>query len=67
MKITKRYTYLLIGILSFFLGGQHLKAQNYASSLELTGGLVEDGYGINAGYNYYLNRFKFHPKYWLFQ
>ena len=35
------------------------KAQNYASSLEISGGLVEDGFGLNAGYNYYLNRLNY--------
>lgn len=59
MRKIKRYAFVLIGILSFLLGGQHLKAQNYASSLELSSGVVEDGYGINAGYNYYLNRFRY--------
>lgn len=59
MRIIKRYAFVFFGILSFLLGGQHLKAQNYASSLELSSGIVEDGYGINAGYNYYLNRFRY--------
>ena len=59
MRIIKRYAFVFIGILSFLSGGQHLKAQNYASSLELSSGIVEDGYGINAGYNYYLNRFRY--------
>jgi hypothetical protein len=59
MRIIKRYAFVFMGILSFLLGGQHLKAQNYASSLELSSGIVEDGYGINAGYNYYLNRFRY--------
>lgn len=59
MRIIKRYAFVFIGVLSFLLGAQHLNAQNYASSLELSSGIVEDGYGINAGYNYYLNRFRY--------
>lgn len=59
MRNIKKNMYLVFGVLAMFLGGQHLSAQNYASSLELSGGIVEDGYGIHVGYNYYLNRFKY--------
>lgn len=57
MKIC--YTYIAFAILFQLLPFEKVHAQNYASSLEISGGIVEDGYGLNAGYNYYLNRTKY--------
>ncbi|MEM8765195.1 MAG: conjugal transfer protein TraO [Bacteroidota bacterium] len=48
----------LLFLFSFsFVSGQQYA--NYSSSLELTGGYTNDGYAINGGFNYYLDRYSY--------
>ena len=42
--------------LSIFFTAHSQRSGNYASSVGLSGGYVEDGYGIIATYNYHLSR-----------
>ena len=42
--------------LSLFFSAYSQQRGNYASSVGLSGGYVEDGYGIMATYNYHLSR-----------
>lgn len=50
MKITTSILAIFIGTLVYAQNG------NYASSIGLSGGYAEDGFGIMATYNYHLNR-----------
>jgi len=46
----------LCAFLSIFFTAYSQRSGNYASSVGLSGGYVEDGYGIMATYNYHLSR-----------
>lgn len=41
------------------LSGLSLQAQNYASSVGISGGYVEDGFGGNATFNFHMNRYSY--------
>ena len=52
----KRYVFVLILMAGFAATAQ---TANYSSSLELSGGIAQDGFAASAGYNYYLARYKY--------
>lgn len=52
----KRYVFVLILTAGFAATAQ---TANYSSSLELSGGIAQDGFAASAGYNYYLNRYNY--------
>lgn len=52
----KQYLFALALVVGFSTAAQ---TANYSSSLELSGGIAQDGFAANGGYNYYLNRYNY--------